>query len=357
MFQQLRSHVIANWLLLGLSLSNAQTPKEQSVAEIVKHSFDAVVQIVTSDSFGKEMALGSGFVVSSDGRVVTNYHVIKGAHSAVIKLSNGASFSVDGVLAEDADRDLAALKVSGTGLPFLTLADADKTQVGEHVIAIGSPLGLQNTVSDGIVSALREENSHQWIQTTAPVSHGNSGGPLLNRDGAVIGVITWGINLQQGQNLNFAASVAEVQRLLTQLHEVRPLDIVQSLHKTEPIREISHATWTSLTNGRDYSVRVDGDYIYSEWVNMPKELQGTGAFVRSELKKGTDGSWHGKSRAYIPCNHHATVKWCKQEQDLEIDKLSDSRIEGIATNWDSFDCGKCSPKNVHQQPFAWIPKE
>ena len=128
---------------------------------------------------------------------------------------------------------MAVLKVSGKGLPFLTLGGAHQTQVGEHVVAIGSPLGLQNTVSDGIVSAIREENGHQWIQTTAPVSHGNSGGPLMNSEGAVIGVITWGVNLQQGQNLNFAASVAEVQRLLTQLHNARSLDVVQSVDKTE----------------------------------------------------------------------------------------------------------------------------
>ncbi|MFZ3214197.1 MAG: trypsin-like peptidase domain-containing protein [Terriglobales bacterium] len=221
----MRAFVSATLVLLA---ATAFAQKELSVVDIVKRSSDAVVQIVTSDSLGKEMALGSGFLVSEDGRVVTNYHVIKGAHSAVIQLSNGAFFPVDGVLAEDAERDLAVLKVSGKGLPFLFLGDAHQTQVGEHVVAIGSPLGLQNTVSDGIVSAIREENGHQWIQTTAPVSHGNSGGPLMNSSGVVIGVITWGVSLQQGQNLNFAASVAEVQRLLTQLHDARSLDVVQS---------------------------------------------------------------------------------------------------------------------------------
>jgi len=234
MIAVLRRHVISGCVLLGLSLASAQTQKELSVVDIVKRSSDAVVQIVTSDSLGKEVALGSGFIVSADGRVVTNYHVIKGAHNAVVQLSNGAFFSVDCVLAEDAERDLAVLKVSGKGLPFLTLGDGHQTQVGEHVVAIGSPLGLQNTVSDGIVSAIREENGHQWIQTTAPVSHGNSGGPLMNSEGAVIGVITWGVNLQQGQNLNFAASIAEVKRLLTQLHDARSLDVVQSAHETEP---------------------------------------------------------------------------------------------------------------------------
>lgn len=234
MIPVLRRHVISGCVLLGLSLASAQPQKELSVVDIVKRSSDSVVQIVTSDSLGKEMALGSGFIVSSDGRVVTNYHVINGAHSAVVQLSNGAFFPVDGVLAEDAERDLAVLKVSGKGLPFLTLGDAHQAQVGEHVVAIGSPLGLQNTVSDGIVSAIREENGHQWIQTTAPVSHGNSGGPLMNSSGVVIGVITWGVDLQQGQNLNFAASVAEVRRLLTQLHDARPLDVAPSAHATEP---------------------------------------------------------------------------------------------------------------------------
>src|SRR5439155_24701445 len=114
--------VVITYLLLGFPFSNAQAQKEQTVADIVKRSSDAVVQIVTSDSFGKELALGSGFIVSTDGRVVTNYHVIKGAHSAVVKLSNGAIFSVAGVVAEDSDRDLSILTVSGEGLPSVSLA-------------------------------------------------------------------------------------------------------------------------------------------------------------------------------------------------------------------------------------------
>ena len=116
MILALRRHVISGCVLLGLSLASAQTQKELSVVDIVKRSSDAVVQIATSDSLGKEMALGSGFIVSADGRVVTNYHVIKGAHSAVVQLSNGAFFSVDGVLAEDAERDLASLEGFGKGI-------------------------------------------------------------------------------------------------------------------------------------------------------------------------------------------------------------------------------------------------
>ena len=167
--------------------------------------------IVISNSAGQETALGSGFLVSADGEIVTNYHVIKEAHSAIVKLSNGAFFPVSGVLASDADKDLAIIKVNGKNLPFLTLGDIEKLHVGDHVVAIGSPLGLEGTVSDGIVSALRDVASKKWIQTTAPVSHGNSGGPLLDMSDHVVGVITWGVNLEVGQNLNFAAPCSEVQ--------------------------------------------------------------------------------------------------------------------------------------------------
>ena len=100
--------------------------------------------------------MGSGFLVSADGEIVTNYHVIKDAHSAIVKLSNGAFFRVNGVLASDADKDLAIIKVDGKNLPFLTLGEIDKLHVGDHVVAIGSPLGFEGTVSDGIVSALRD---------------------------------------------------------------------------------------------------------------------------------------------------------------------------------------------------------
>ena len=93
-----------------------------------------------------------------------------------MKLSNGAFFLVNGVLATDADKDLAIIKVNGKNLPFLTLGDLAKLHVGDHVVAIGSPLGLEGTVSDGIVSALRDVDNRKWIQTTAPYPTETAGG-------------------------------------------------------------------------------------------------------------------------------------------------------------------------------------
>lgn len=182
--------------------------------ELVKKSLDAVVLIVTTDPAGREVAQGSGFIVSPDGRIVTNYHVVRGRRTAIIKLSNGAVFPSAQILTADETRDLALLKVPGNNLPVLKIANSDQVQIGERVLAIGSPLGLQNTVSEGIVSAIREESPRRrLVQTTAPASHGNSGGPLLREDGTVAGVITFGVIA--GQNLNFAVPASDILALLS----------------------------------------------------------------------------------------------------------------------------------------------
>jgi S1-C subfamily serine protease len=201
-----------------------------TVTDLVNKCSGAVVQIVVFDVDGKEMALGSGFIVSADGEIVTNYHVIKGSHSAIAKLPNGSSFSVEGVSLVDKKKDLALLKVGGKNLPFLVLSPDSGVHVGDHVIAIGSPLGLEGSVSDGIISALRKDKpDERWIQTTAPVSHGSSGGPLLNMHGSVVGVITWGLSPQDGQSLNFAIPSDTVQALISSAGKLQGTIVVKSV--------------------------------------------------------------------------------------------------------------------------------
>ncbi len=261
-------------LMYARSTGDSSAPEQESVADVVKRSKDAVVQIAISDSAGQETALGSGFLISADGEIITNYHVIKEAHSATVKLSNGASFPVSGALASDEDKDLAIVKVSGKDLPFLRLGEIENLHVGDHVVAIGSPLGLEGTASDGIVSALRNAAGMNWIQTTAPVSHGNSGGPLLDMGGHVVGVITWGINL--GQNLNFAAPSSEVKTLLVTAHQKpTPLDSVASGNEGS---FTGGTVWTSITSGSDFNVRHDGDYLYTDLLNI--DVMAAGGFQR-----------------------------------------------------------------------------
>jgi TPR repeat protein len=203
-------------ILLATTLAQSQTSqhKEMRVAEVVRHSRTAVVQIVASDKAGTEISLGTGFLVSPEGKIVTNYHVVRGAFSAVANFADGSRVPVEGALAVDSINDLALLKVSRGKTSYLKPASTPDLHVGDHVIAIGNPLGLEGTVSDGIVSALRKEpDGRHWIQTTAPISPGNSGGPLLDMSGTVVGVLTR--QFIGGQNLNFAVPAESVTILLS----------------------------------------------------------------------------------------------------------------------------------------------
>ena len=170
-----------------------------SVAGIAQRVLPSVVSISTSSVVGG--GTGSGFVIDSDGYILTNNHVIDGAarSSGVIRVSlnNGAIYTAE-VVGRDAPYDLAVLKIKASGLKALQFGDSDEIAVGDSVIAIGSPLGLSGTVTTGIISAKdravtagdsNSESSYiNALQTDAAINPGNSGGPLVDATGAVIGV-------------------------------------------------------------------------------------------------------------------------------------------------------------------------
>lgn len=136
-------------------------------------------------------SLGSGFIISSDGYILTNAHVIEGADEVIVKLIDKREFKAK-IVGTDKRSDVALLKIEATGLPKVTLGDPSKLKVGEWVLAIGSPFGFENTVTAGIVSAkgraLPQENFVPFIQTDVPINPGNSGGPLFNLRGEVVGI-------------------------------------------------------------------------------------------------------------------------------------------------------------------------
>jgi S1-C subfamily serine protease len=132
-------------LVAAMSAQNAPSTnkgRHLDIPAISREADGSIVSIVMSDKDGHPIALGSGFLISRDGWVVTNYHVIKSGSSAVIKLPDGSFFTVDGVLAFDKDRDVAVIKAHGNNLQILALGDSDRLEVGEEVVAIGSPLSL-----------------------------------------------------------------------------------------------------------------------------------------------------------------------------------------------------------------------
>ena len=203
-------------------------PPRKDIPAIAKAANGVIVSIITSDKDGKPVAQGTGFLVSKDGRIVTNYHVIKGASSAIVKLPDGAFYDVDGVVAFDKARDLAVIKAHGQNFRVVTLGNSDRVQVGEEIVAIGSPLSLESTVSSGIVSGIRtiKEEGGKFLQITAPISPGSSGGPLFNMAGEVVGITT--LYLKGGENLNFAIPVNDAKLLLSAGSKVQDFPVETS---------------------------------------------------------------------------------------------------------------------------------
>jgi S1-C subfamily serine protease len=208
-------------LLLAGVVAAQSAPPRKDIPAIAKAANGVIVSIITSDKDGHPVAQGTGFLVSKDGRIVTNYHVIKGASSAIVKLPDGAFYDVAGVVAFDKARDLAVIKAHGQNFRVVTLGNSDRVQVGEEIVAIGSPLSLESTVSSGIVSGIRtiKEEGGKFLQVTAPISPGSSGGPLFNMAGEVVGITT--LYLKGGENLNFAIPVNDAKLLLSADSKVR----------------------------------------------------------------------------------------------------------------------------------------
>ena len=181
--------------------------RELSASEIAKLS-DSVLTLYVYDKNYDLLATGSGFVVNDDRTIVTNYHVIDQGYFVEAVSETDVHYNVGGATFFDEAADIAVLRFeTGTGLAPLVIADSSSAQVGDTIYAIGSPLGLKNTVSNGIISAIRTEGERTDIQITAPISSGSSGGVLLNVYGEVIG-ITYA-SYSDGQNLNLAIPSVE----------------------------------------------------------------------------------------------------------------------------------------------------
>lgn len=149
-------------------------------------------------------ASGSGLVVTSTGVIATAAHVMHGARQARVKLSSGEEYDVVGILDSDERLDVALIAIAGFGLPIAHLGNSDSVQAGDRLIAVGAPLGLQGTIADGLLSAIRFKDGIRQFQISIPVSHGSSGGPVATADGRVIGLVVSGIRGGGAENLNFA---------------------------------------------------------------------------------------------------------------------------------------------------------
>ena len=197
-----KKHLFA-LLIIALTLSPVLAFADAD--KIFKENNKAVVVVVTYNEKGEAISQGSGFIVRADGAIVTNYHVISNAKDIKIKAGDKV-LDVEGLIFADKENDLVILKVKGEKLPTVKIGDIGKAIIGEKVYVISSPEGLENTISDGILSGIREITSDKKVlQITAPISPGSSGGPVFNKNGEVIGIATFLI--EKAQNLNFAMPV------------------------------------------------------------------------------------------------------------------------------------------------------
>ena len=211
----------------------ASTTESLSVSEVYEKAYKSVVEITTtlnqsSPMGGEQQASGqgSGFVFDADGHIVTNHHVVDGAQSVSVRFWDGSTYDAT-VVGTDPSTDLAVIKVDAPADVLLPLAlgDSNSLSVGESVVAIGSPFGLEGTLTSGIVSALNREMTSpnnftisNSIQTDAAINHGNSGGPLLNAAGEVVGVNTQ-IKSDSGgsDGIGFAIPSATVSSIVPQI--------------------------------------------------------------------------------------------------------------------------------------------
>src|SRR5687767_12631772 len=185
---------------------------QDELPELVRRIKPSAVAIETFDARGEKLSRGSGFFIAAD-RIVTNRHVIEGAHRAEIHASNGTVLPVKGVLAVDAEGDIALLKIDPPALQVRPLPlDKTSPQEGESVVVIGNPLGLEGSVTNGIVSAVRDIPTFgRIIQITAAISSGSSGSPVVNMQGQVIGIAT--LQVTGGQSVNFAIPSERISQL------------------------------------------------------------------------------------------------------------------------------------------------
>jgi len=258
------------------------TSEEQAIENAVKIVSPAVVQInitsVSQNPFGfssgTQEGLGSGFIITSDGYILTNNHVVEGATKITVMLKDGREFSGQ-VVGTDTTSDVAVVKIKGTNLPTVQLGDSSTLTVGQKVIAIGNPYGLSQTVTTGIISALERnvqasatENLVGVVQTDAAINPGNSGGPLVDLSGRVVGMNT--MIYQNAQGLGFSVSINTAKKVYDA--------ILKNGKITWPALGIQGATLTTSI-AQQYNVKA------SQGVYIVQITSGSGAEVAG-LKAG-----------------------------------------------------------------------
>ena len=259
---------------------------QEFLPELVKRIKPSAVAIETFDAKGNTVSRGSGFFVAAD-RIVTNRHVIERSNRVEIHLLDGRKFIVKGVLAVDGEGDLAMLQVDVPAAAAVPLPiNRSVPQEGESIVVVGNPFGLEGSVSNGIVSAVREISGYgKIIQITAPISPGSSGSPVVNMGGQVIGIAT--LQAAEGQSLNFAVPSERILQL-----------------KVNDLRSVSSLTAETLNNKR-----AAAQSLYSQGVALLSRddfARAVGFFEKAvEMDPNYPEAWYQLGFTYGVLGRHA----------------------------------------------------
>jgi hypothetical protein len=322
--------VLAALLCVGLlapgGLSQVEAQQGTAAKDIAKRALPAVVTIETFDAQGRGLSQGSGFIATSNGLVVTNFHVIDGAASANVLLQSGDTYRVDGVLELDVAKDFAVLKIKAIDLPSLPMGNSERLEPGEAVIALGAPRGLSGSITMGIFSQLRGADGFRWIQHSASISPGSSGGPLLLENGQVVGINTW--QRQDGASLFFALPVNYVRAAIQETDGQ-----LMSLQSVEQ----------GVTQARERLMRASAEkaldelfFAYRDPENLFTALLPRAWQVQRNAWTDKDGVYHVTVMSYAPDAQFAEINgWLSEGVRLNLSFPPTGRVwaQNSASGW------------------------
>lgn len=304
-------------LLFALSLSSCK----KDVKTIINDTKEASFVIYTFDEYGSPSGSGSGFFIDSKGTGITNYHVLDGAVKALLRMDDSTEVEIDKVLASDEKWDIVKFSVKNPeNKKFKYLKFADKSpEQGDKVYNISAPMGLEQTVSDGLVSSLRKDSHGEIIQITAPISPGSSGSALLNEDGDVIAVASF--YKQGGQNLNFGVVITNEK--LASLKE-NPFE-----KKNKSFNSKEDFIILNIPEENDGSVTLhalefkkDATVAYLSFTNL--DLQYANMTIWCELGKGDEG--------FMIKDNNTNRKYHVTSSTIGIDKKNGTEVP-LASNF------------------------
>ncbi|MBP3633859.1 MAG: trypsin-like peptidase domain-containing protein [Oscillospiraceae bacterium] len=315
--------VILLLTLILVMLLSGPGESEEPLITSASAAAEQVLYLELYDHLDNNLGSGSGFLIEDGTKLVTNYHVIDNVHHIKVYDADGTFISdVSQVLTYNKTADLAVLMPENTGdiLP-LSLADSDQVRQGDKIYAVGYPLGLSNTLSDGIVSSMYRDSGIDTLQITAPVSHGSSGGALLNEECRVVGVVS--AYYEDGQNMNIAVASNELTELLQR--GKREILLEELYLQSHP--QLAYEDYTVELRTLWLPTQEAAEKVLSEWYLDNMDLASTLSFLRSY--QGVDGAEYLKEPEYVTPGIWSEEfdAWCfdpcRTLGDLEIFSVED----------------------------------